>query len=105
VAVKVSTPAEITEEVIDIFVKEGLLSSQFQHKNVVRFHGLCVRYDISLHNITPYERQVIVVWCLQASSNSDGDGVVLEGRLEILPAEGARAVDAGEATGGVSAGQ
>jgi hypothetical protein len=47
----------------------------------------------------------MVVWCLQASSNSDGDGVVLEGRLEILPAEGARAVDAGEATGGVSAGQ
>jgi hypothetical protein len=47
----------------------------------------------------------MVVWCLQASSNSDGDGVVLEGRLEILPAEGARAVDAGEAPGGVSAGQ
>ena len=41
---KVSTPAEITEDVIDVFVKEGMLACALQHPNVVRFHGLCVRF-------------------------------------------------------------
>jgi tRNA A-37 threonylcarbamoyl transferase component Bud32 len=43
VAIKISTPTEITVEVIDVFVKEGLLSTNLQHKNIVKFFGLCVR--------------------------------------------------------------
>jgi serine/threonine protein kinase len=43
VAIKISTPTEITVEVIDVFVKEGLLSTNLQHKNIVKFFGVCVR--------------------------------------------------------------
>jgi tRNA A-37 threonylcarbamoyl transferase component Bud32 len=43
VAIKMSTPDEITEEVLDEFIKEGKLSSSLDHKNIVKFIGLCVR--------------------------------------------------------------
>ena len=43
VAVKVSTPAEITIEVIDVFVAEARVSAKLKHKNIVNFKGLCIR--------------------------------------------------------------
>lgn len=43
VAVKLSTPAEITEEVLDVFVSEAKISSLFKHRNIVQFMGICVR--------------------------------------------------------------
>lgn len=43
VAVKLSTPPEITEEVLDTFLKEAKISAHFKHRNIVRFLGICVR--------------------------------------------------------------
>lgn len=42
-AIKLSTPPEITEEVIDVFVSEAKVASELQHKNIVAFLGICVR--------------------------------------------------------------
>ena len=43
VAVKVFTPPEVTEELIDEFVQEAKLLASLQHENIVRFLGLCIR--------------------------------------------------------------
>lgn len=43
VAVKLSTPPEITEEVLETFLKEAKISALFRHRNIVRFIGICVR--------------------------------------------------------------
>lgn len=43
VAVKLSTPPEITEEVLDIFVAEARIASTLRHRNIVQFLGICVR--------------------------------------------------------------
>ncbi len=43
VAVKVSTPPEITVEVIDVVVAEARISAKLKHKNIVNFKGLCIR--------------------------------------------------------------
>jgi hypothetical protein len=43
VAVKLSTPPEITEDVIDIFVSEARIASALRHRNIVQFLGICVR--------------------------------------------------------------
>jgi serine/threonine protein kinase len=42
-AVKLSTPPEITEEVIDVFVGEAKIAASLKHKNIVEFLGICVR--------------------------------------------------------------
>lgn len=39
VAIKLSTPPEITEEVIDIFVAEAKVASSLRHRNIVQFLG------------------------------------------------------------------
>lgn len=43
VAIKLLTPPEITEEVIDVFVSEAKTSAALQHPNIVQFIGICVR--------------------------------------------------------------
>jgi serine/threonine protein kinase len=43
VAVKVSTPPEITVEVLQVFAHEAKLCSMLKHKHIVTFHGICVR--------------------------------------------------------------
>lgn len=43
VAVKLSTPPEITEDVLETFLKEAKISALFRHRNIVRFIGICVR--------------------------------------------------------------
>ena len=43
VAIKLSTPPEITEEVMDVFVSEAKVASVLKHKNIVEFMGICVR--------------------------------------------------------------
>eukprot|EP01035_Chromulina_nebulosa_P017726 gene17726-23318_t len=43
VAIKVSTPPEITGDILDVFSAEAKICSQLKHKNVVTFHGICVR--------------------------------------------------------------
>lgn len=43
VAIKVSTPPEITVEVIEVFAMEAKTCSQLRHKNVVTFYGIIVR--------------------------------------------------------------
>jgi serine/threonine protein kinase len=43
VAIKVSTPPEITEEVMDVFVAEAKVAAAVKHKNIVEFIGICIR--------------------------------------------------------------
>eukprot|EP00981_Chlorochromonas_danica_P015148 scaffold10764_cov159-Ochromonas_danica.AAC.2 len=43
VAVKLSTPPEVDEEVINTFIAEANLSSSLKHRHVVDFVGICVR--------------------------------------------------------------
>lgn len=43
VAIKVSAPPEITEEVLDSFYAEALITSSLDHPNIVKFYGICVR--------------------------------------------------------------
>eukprot|EP01038_Epipyxis_sp_PR26KG_P014362 gene14362-19264_t len=43
VAIKLSTPAEITEESINVFVAEAKVASTLSHVNIVNFIGLCIR--------------------------------------------------------------
>jgi len=43
VAVKLSSPPEIQEAELEIFINEARISSLFKHVNVVRFLGICVR--------------------------------------------------------------
>jgi len=42
-AIKVFTPPEVTEELIDEFVAESKLLASLQHENIVSFHGICIR--------------------------------------------------------------
>lgn len=49
VAIKIYSPPELTDEVIDAFQKETEIMFSFQHRNVVQFYGICVRPpDIAL---------------------------------------------------------
>ena len=49
VAIKIYSPPELTDEVIDAFQKETEIMFSFQHRNVVEFYGICVRPpDIAL---------------------------------------------------------
>lgn len=43
VAIKLSTPPEITQEVIDVFVAEAKVNSNVQDDHIVEFVGICVR--------------------------------------------------------------
>ena len=43
VAIKVFTPPEVTEEIIDEFVTESKLLASLQHENIVSFFGICIR--------------------------------------------------------------
>jgi serine/threonine protein kinase len=43
VAIKLSTPPEVTEEAINVFVAEAKIASQLSHPNVVQFVGICIR--------------------------------------------------------------
>lgn len=43
IAIKISSPPEITSEVLDVFVKEAKISTLFQHRQIVKFYGICVR--------------------------------------------------------------
>jgi serine/threonine protein kinase len=43
VAIKLSTPPEITDEVMDVFVSEAKVAAVLKHKNIVEFMGICVR--------------------------------------------------------------
>jgi tRNA A-37 threonylcarbamoyl transferase component Bud32 len=49
VAIKIYSPPELTDEVINAFQKETEIMFSFQHRNVVNFYGICVRPpDIAL---------------------------------------------------------
>ncbi len=52
VAIKLSTPPEITEEVLDVFVAESRIASHLTHRNVVQFLGICVRPPQVNHSMT-----------------------------------------------------
>jgi tRNA A-37 threonylcarbamoyl transferase component Bud32 len=43
VAIKLSTPPEVTQEVIDVFIAEAKIASTLIHINIVSFIGICVR--------------------------------------------------------------
>jgi len=43
VAIKLSTPPEITQEVLDSFSAEAKIASKLVHNNIVKFIGICVR--------------------------------------------------------------
>jgi len=43
VAIKVYSPTELTDEVIDAFKKETEIMCKFQHPNVIKFYGICVK--------------------------------------------------------------
>ena len=43
VAIKLSTPPELTDESIDEFVAEARIASGLKHVNIVQFVGICVR--------------------------------------------------------------
>lgn len=43
VAIKLSTPPEITQEVLDSFTAEAKIASKLVHNNIVKFIGICVR--------------------------------------------------------------
>lgn len=43
VAIKLSTPPEVDEEVINTFIAEANLSSSLKHRNIVEFVGICIR--------------------------------------------------------------
>jgi serine/threonine protein kinase len=43
VAIKVSAPPEITEEVLTSFYGEALITSSLDHPNIVKFYGICVK--------------------------------------------------------------
>lgn len=43
VAIKVSAPPEITEEVLDSLNAEAAVTSSLDHPNIIKFYGICVR--------------------------------------------------------------
>lgn len=42
-AIKISTPPEITVEVLNVFAQEAKICSVLKHQNIVTFYGICVR--------------------------------------------------------------
>ena len=42
-AIKISTPPEVTPEVIAVFAAEANVTSSLYHNNIVRFYGICIR--------------------------------------------------------------
>jgi serine/threonine protein kinase len=42
-AVKISTPPEVTPEVIEVFASEAHFTSLLTHPNIVKFYGICIR--------------------------------------------------------------
>lgn len=43
VAIKAIQPPELTTEVIEVFVDETKITSTLNHRNIVKFHGICIR--------------------------------------------------------------
>lgn len=43
VAIKISSPPEVTAEVIGVFASEASISASLSHENIVKFHGICIR--------------------------------------------------------------
>jgi serine/threonine protein kinase len=61
VAIKVSSPPEITEEILSSFLEEASITSSLDHPNIVKFYGICVR---------PPEIGMVIEYCSRGNLKS-----------------------------------
>lgn len=87
VAIKVSAPPEITEEVLNSFHGEAYITSSLDHPNIVKFYGICVK---------PPEIGMVIEYCshghLKGSLKRDRHVWTADKRL-MAALQAARAVE------------